>query len=374
MVFAFLTLDLFYFYFFFESILFPLYILIIKWGSRERKVVASYFLFFFTFIGSLLFLFAIFLIRFWYGTTNLLVLQNILIDSSIQKYLWWCFFFAFAVKVPIVPLHLWLPEAHVEAPTAGSVILAGLVLKLSGYGFYRFLINLLGVASITESYYLFWIALFSSIYAGSLALRQLDMKKMLAYSSISHMNIAIIGLFTGDYQGIRGSFFLMVGHGLVASALFILVGILYERYSVRLLNYYGALSEFMPKYNFFLFYFILSNFSFPGTANFIGEILIFTSIVFISKLLFIGVLVSTFISVIYSLLLYLKISGGVFKKWFISVYYDLSLNEFLSLFSIFLFSIYLGLWPKYLFTLIECDIFLGLVCQMQYLLKILVLL
>jgi len=252
---VFSVLDLFFFYLFFESILLPMFLIIGIWGSRQRKIHATYQFFFYTLIGSLLMLIAIIYIYIVVGTSDLSIISLFRFNNYTQIFLWLAFFLALAVKIPMIPFHIWLPEAHVEAPTAGSVILAGLLLKMGGYAILRFLIPIFDYANLYFMPFVFLLSILAIIYSSLATIRQLDLKKIIAYSSVAHMNYVTIGLFSYDLQGIQGCIFLMLSHGLVSSALFICVGVLYDRYKSRIVKYYGGLVQLMPLLSFFFFFF-----------------------------------------------------------------------------------------------------------------------
>ena len=226
---VFSVLDLFFFYIFFESVLIPMFIIIGIWGSRQRKIHAAYQFFFYTLFGSIIMLIGIIVIYFHTGTTDIQLLAQTEFSHYRQIFLWLAFFCSFAVKVPMLPVHIWLPEAHVEAPTAGSVILAGVLLKLGTYGIIRFMLPLFPYAMLYFTPLVFTMCVIAIIYSSATTIRQIDLKKIIAYSSVAHMNFALLGLFTNNTQGIEGSLFFMLGHGVVSSALFLSIGILYDR-------------------------------------------------------------------------------------------------------------------------------------------------
>lgn len=268
------VLDLLLFYLFFEAVILPMFVIIGVWGSRPRRVVAAYKFFLYTLVGSVLMLAAIAYIYLSVGSLSLYALYEADFPLSVQIVLWFAFFASFAVKIPMVPVHVWLPEAHVEAPTAGSVLLAGILLKLGGYGFLRFSIPMFPEASIRLAPFMFTLSLLAILYGSLTTLLQVDLKKMVAYSSVAHMNYVTLGLFTGSLEGVEGAVFLMLSHGLVSSALFLCVGFLYDRYGTRILRYYGGLASLMPLYASILFFFVLANLALPGTSGFVGEFLV----------------------------------------------------------------------------------------------------
>jgi len=276
MIAVFCILDLLLFYVFFESVLLPMFIIIGVWGSRERKIRAAYQFFLYTLIGSVLMLLAILFLYFQAGTTDYQYLLTLELSERRQILLWLAFFSSFAVKVPMVPVHIWLPEAHVEAPTAGSVILAGVLLKLGTYGFLRFSIPLFPFASVYFTPLMFTMSVMGIIYASFTTLRQIDLKKIIAYSSVAHMGFVTLGLFSLNTQGIEGAILLMISHGLVSGALFLCVGCLYDRTKTRLVKYYSGCVHSMPIFCTMFLFFTMGNISLPGTSSFIGEFLILT--------------------------------------------------------------------------------------------------
>lgn len=349
----FITLDLLFFYIFFESLLIPLFFIIGVWGSRQRKIHAVYQFFFYTLAGSLILLLGIFVIYFHTGSTDVEVLYQTTFSENRQLLLWLAFFIPFAVKVPMVPVHLWLPEAHVEAPTAGSVLLAGVLLKLGTYGFLRFSIPLFPFAC---SYFLplvYTMAIIALVYTSATTLRQIDLKKIIAYSSVAHMNFLLLGLFSSTIEGVEGSLFLMLSHGLVSSGLFLLIGILYDRYKSRLLFYYGGIVQVMPLWSIFFFIFILANLSFPGTSNFIGELLVLMGLV--QKNTFATLLASTtlILGAAYCIWCFNRITFGSVG----SLYYfgDLTRREVFIMFPLLILVAFLGFFPNLVFSNIHMN-------------------
>ena len=273
MIGVFCSLDLVIFYLFFEGGLIPMFLIIGIWGG-ERRVYSAFKFFLFTLLGSVLMLIAVISIYWIAGTTDVEELYKLGIDPKYQNLLWLAFFSSFAVKTPMWPVHTWLPDAHVEAPTAGSVLLAAILLKMAGYGFIRFSIGLFPVASEYFVPFIFVISLIAIIYTSLVALMQDDMKKLIAYSSVAHMGFVTLGLFTFTQQGIEGGIFQMISHGIVSAALFFSVGVVYDRTHSRRINDYGGLVNVMPKYSILLMVFVLGSLGLPGTTGFIGEFLI----------------------------------------------------------------------------------------------------
>lgn len=342
---TFSTLNLILFYIFFEFILFPMFLLIGVWGSREKKIRAAYLLFFYTICGSLPLLFALLYIYNITGTCDLEKLNCYTFSFEQQLFFWLAFFLSFATKIPMFPFHIWLPEAHVEAPTIGSVLLAGILLKLGVYGFLRYSLNLFPEASIYFSPLVFTLSIMGVIYASLTAIKQTDLKKIIAYSSIAHMNMVVLGLFSGNIIGIQGAILQSVSHGFVASALFFLIGILYNKYHSRLLHYYSGIVHIMPLYSIFMLFFILSNIAFPGTSSFIGEFLLLLGIFQENIVCSFFTSTSVVLSGIYSLWLYNRLNFGNIKTEFLNQYTDIISREFFILFFLFFFSIMLGVLP-----------------------------
>lgn len=342
----FMSLDIFLFYFFFESILIPMFLLIGLWGSRAKKIKASYLFFFYTLIGSVPFLIGIMYIYLTYGITSFPLLFWIDFTFNEQIALWFMFFFSFASKVPMIPFHIWLPEAHVEAPTTGSIILAGILLKLGVYGFLRFLIPLFPLANTYLLPFVYTLAIIGIIYPALTAIRQIDLKRIIAYSSVSHMNLIILGIFSFSITGIQGAILQSLSHGLVASGLFFLIGFLYDRYHTRLVKYYSGLVQQMPIFSFFFLFFILSNIAVPGTSNFTGEFLILLNSFYINK--FITVLGTTgmILGGMYSLWLTNKILYGNIKTNYLNKFNDLTLAEIIIITILTVFVLLLGIYPS----------------------------
>nr|YP_008963210.1 NADH dehydrogenase subunit 4 [Gelidium vagum]AGO19324.1 NADH dehydrogenase subunit 4 [Gelidium vagum] len=343
---VFSVLDLLFFYIFFESVLIPMFLIIGVWGSRPRRVRAAYQLFLYTLIGSLLMLLGLVCVYFQTGTTDIQLLWQANFSEFRQLILWLAFFASFSVKIPMIPFHIWLPEAHAEAPTAGSVILAGILLKIGGFGFLRFSLPLFPFASIFFTPFIFLLSLIAVIYASLTTLRQVDLKKIIAYSSISHMGFVTIGIFSFTLQGIEGSLLLMLSHGLVSSALFLCVGILYDRHKTRIIKYYNGLIQVMPIFGIFFLFFSFANLGFPGTSSFIGEFLVlfgvFQSSIFVTALASLGMILGAS----YSIWLFNRIIFGLLKIQYFSLFQDVSRREFWMLMPLTLSILWIGLHPN----------------------------
>nr|AKJ25707.1 NADH dehydrogenase subunit 4 [California macrophylla] len=346
MIAVFCMLDLLLFYVFFESVLIPMFIIIGVWGSRQRKIKAAYQFFLYTLLGSVFMLLAILFILLQTGTTDLQILLTTEFSERRQIFLWIAFFASFAVKVPMVPVHIWLPEAHVEAPTAGSVILAGILLKLGTYGFLRFSIPMFPEATLFFTPFIYTLSAIAIIYTSLTTLRQVDLKKIIAYSSVAHMNLVTIGMFSLNIQGIGGSILLMLSHGLVSSALFLCVGVLYDRHKTRLVRYYGGLVSTMPNFSVIFFFFTLANMSLPGTSSFIGEILILVGAFQRNSLVATLAAVGMILGAAYSLWLYNRVVSGNLKPDFLHKFSDLNGREVFIFLPFIVGLVRMGVHPK----------------------------
>lgn len=346
---AFFSIDLFFFYIFFESVLIPMFIMVSIWGSRARKIRASYMLFFFTLFGSIIMLLAMLKLYIECGTLDIRALKLITFEENFQCLLWWPFFLAFSVKIPVFPFHVWLPEAHVEAPTGGSVLLAGVLLKLGVFGFLRFLIPIFPLASAYFSPIVFVLCSFGVVYGSLIAIRQSDLKRVIAYSSVSHMNLIVMGIFSLTFQGFEGVIIQSLAHGFVSSALFFCIGMLYERFHTRTIVHISGLTVLMPIFNMFFLLFTMSNIAVPGTSSFIGELLIllgiFKSNIFVCIIGCTGMVLGG----CYSLFLYNRLAYGIPTS---NLFYgktlnklDISYREVFILGSLALGNLSLGLFP-----------------------------
>lgn len=345
LLFVFSSLDILLFYIFFEAILIPMYLIVGIWGSRERKVWAVYMLFFYTLCGSLLMLLGILYIYNITGTFSLEYLLSYTFTEVEQYYLWLAFFLSFASKIPVFPLHIWLPEAHVEAPTVGSVLLAGILLKLGVYGFIRFSLSLFPLASLYFTPFIYSLCAIGVVYCSLTAIRQIDIKRIIAYSSIAHMNLIVIGIFSFNFLGIEGAILQSISHGFVASALFFLIGMVYARYHTRSIYYYGGIAQIMPLFTTFFLIFTMANIALPGTSSFIGEFLILMGCFKSNFKLTVIVILSVVLGGSYSLWVYNRISFGNLKHQYILAYQDLNLRELSILLPLFFLVIMMGIFP-----------------------------
>ena len=355
MIGVFCSLDLFIFYLFFEAGLIPMFLIIGIWGGK-RRVYSAFKFFLYTLLGSVLMLVAIISIYWISGTTDVVLLYEIGIDPKYQKLLWLAFFTSFAVKTPMWPVHTWLPDAHVEAPTAGSVLLAAILLKMAGYGFIRFSIGLFPVGSEFFTPLVYTLSLIAIIYTSLVALMQDDMKKLIAYSSVAHMGFVTLGIFTFNQQGIEGSIIQMVSHGLVSAALFFSVGVLYDRVHSRLIDTYGGLVSIMPKYSVLFMIFTLGSIGLPGTSGFIGELLIllgaFQKSFLIATIASLGVIFGA----AYMLWLYRRVIFGKLINKDLLEMKDLNKSEIFILSSLAIPTLFFGFYPEPLLNTIEVSI------------------
>ena len=342
---VFCILDLLLFYIFFESVLIPMYLIIGVWGSRERKIRAAYFFFLYTLLGSVLMLLAILYLYYQIGTTDYEILLTSSITLKEQKFLWLAFFASFATKVPMVPVHIWLPEAHVEAPTAGSVILAGVLLKLGTYGLIRFSFPLFPEASFFFTPLVYSISLIGIIYASFTAIRQTDFKRIIAYTSVAHMNLVIVGMFSFNNLGLEGALLQSLSHGFVASALFLCIGVVYERHHTRMVKYYGGLVHVMPVYIMIFLFFTMANIGLPGTGSFIGEFLILTGSYQLNSTVAFFSATGMVLGGCYSLWLFNRIAYGNLKTQFLLNFVDLNEREFIILFTLLICTLIMGIYP-----------------------------
>ena len=344
MIGVFCSLDLVIFYLFFEAGLIPIFIIIGVWGG-SRRVYSAFKFFLFTLLGSVLMLVAIIAIYWLTGTTDITQIYEIKIPKEYQNLLWLAFFSSFAVKTPMWPVHTWLPDAHVEAPTAGSVILAAILLKMAGYGFLRFSIPLFPVATEFFTPLVFSLSIIAIIYTSLVALMQDDMKKLIAYSSVAHMGYVTLGIFTLTKQGIEGSIFQMISHGLISAALFLCVGVVYDRLHSRQISTYGGLVNYIPKYSFLFLVFALAALGLPGTTGFLGEFLVLTGSFQKNFLVAVLATFGVVLGAAYMLWLTKRIIFGQTKNEEIKNLKDTNRLEVLMLGTLAIFIIFFGFYP-----------------------------
>jgi proton-translocating NADH-quinone oxidoreductase chain M len=346
LIIVFSIMDLLLFYVFFESVLIPMFLIVGIWGSRERKIRAAYLLFLYTLVGSVLMLLAILLIYSIAGTTTYTNLLTVQFDESLQKFLWLAFFASFAVKVPMVPVHIWLPEAHVEAPTAGSVILAGVLLKLGSYGLIRFSMPLFPAATIYFTPLVYTMAAIAVIYTSLTAIRQSDMKRIIAYASVAHMNVILVGMFALNMQGLEGAMIQMLSHGLVSSALFLCVGVLYDRHHSRMVKYYSGMAHTMPLFAIVFMFMTMANIALPGTSSFVGEFLILAGAFQVNTTICVLAGTGMILGGGYSLWLYNRIAFGNLKVQAIKQFSDMNRREFMVFLPLTVGTLVMGIYPE----------------------------
>ena len=352
MIGMFCALDFVLFYVFFEGVLIPMYIIIGVWGSGSRRIYAAFKFFLFTLLGSVLMLLALITMYLHVGTTDLVGttdmpgLLNSRFPEELQRWLWLAMFASFAVKVPMWPVHTWLPDAHVEAPTAGSVILAGVLLKMGGYGFLRFSIPMLPDATAYFTPLVYGLSVIGIIYTSLVALAQEDMKKLIAYSSVAHMGFVTIGMFTLTTQGVQGSIFQMLSHGIVSAALFLVVGVVYERLHTREIARYGGLVHVMPRYAAVFMIFMLASVGLPGTSGFVGEFLALVGAFQVNTWVAALATVGIILGAAYMLYLYRRVIFGKLEKEDLKRLTDLSPREFAVFAPLIAIVFWMGIYPS----------------------------
>ncbi len=355
MIGVFCSLDLVVFYLFFEAGLIPMFLIIGIWGGA-RRVYSAFKFFLYTLLGSVLMLVAIISIYWITGTTDVIKLYELGIDTKYQNLLWLAFFSSFAVKTPMWPVHTWLPDAHVEAPTAGSVLLAAILLKMAGYGFIRFSLGLFPVASEIFTPLIYGLSVVAIIFTSLIALMQEDMKKLIAYSSVAHMGFVTLGIFTIQQQGIEGSIIQMISHGLVSAALFLSVGVVYDRMHSRLIKTYGGLVSVIPKYSVLLMIFVLASLGLPGTSGFIGEFLILMGAFKDNFLVAVIASIGVILGAAYILWMYKRVVFGKLINSDLNKINDLNRSEILILSCLAIPILFFGFYPDPLIKTIEVSI------------------
>ncbi|MEL6817828.1 MAG: NADH-quinone oxidoreductase subunit M [Pseudomonadota bacterium] len=341
---VFCALDIVLFYVFFEAGLVPMFIIIGVWGGA-RRVYASFKFFLYTLLGSVLMLLAIMAMYWETGTTSIPELLAYEFSAEMQFWLWLAFFASFAVKMPMWPVHTWLPDAHVEAPTAGSVILAGILLKLGGYGFIRFSLGMFPLASADLAWIVFLLSVIAIIYTSLVAMMQSDMKKLIAYSSVAHMGFVTMGIFAANAQGVEGAIYQMLSHGLISGALFLCVGVVYDRLHTREIAAYGGLVQNMPAYALVFMVFTMANVGLPGTSGFVGEFLTLMGLFQVNTWFAVFATTGVILSAGYALWLYRRIIFGVLEKETLKSMLDLNLRERSMLITLAVLVIYFGVYP-----------------------------
>nr|WP_072341603.1 NADH-quinone oxidoreductase subunit M [Devosia enhydra] len=341
---VFATLDLAMFYVFFEGSLIPMFLIIGIWGGK-RRIQASYKFFFYTFVGSVLMLLGIMYMYWQAGTLDIRALLAFSFAPEAQFWLWIAFFASFAVKMPMWPFHRWLPEAHVEAPTAGSVILAAILLKLGGYGFIRFSLAMFPDASLTFQPFVFTLSVAAIIITSVIALVQTDIKKLIAYSSVAHMGFVTMGIFAGNVMGVQGAVFQMLSHGIVSAALFLSVGVIYDRMHTREIAAYGGLVERMPRYAFVFMVFTMANVGLPGTSGFVGEFLTMIAVFQVNTWAAFFAAFGVILSAAYALWLYRRVIYGALTKDSLKGILDLDRREIAVMVPLVLLTILFGFYP-----------------------------
>jgi NADH-quinone oxidoreductase subunit M len=355
MVGVFCALDLMLFYIFFEAGLIPMFLIIGIWGGK-RRVYASFKFFLYTLLGSVLMLLAMMAMYWQAGTTDITELLTHPFPAAMQTWLWLAFFASFAVKMPMWPVHTWLPDAPVEAPTAGSVILAAILLKMGGYGFLRFSLPMFPLASADFAPFVFVLSVIAIIYTSLVALAQEDIKKLIAYSSVAHMGYVTMGIFTANVYGIEGAIFQMLSHGLVSGALFLCVGVVYDRMHTREIAAYGGLANNMPKYATVFLIFTMANVGLPGTSGFIGEFLTLLGAFKVNTWVALFATTGVILSAAYALWLYRRVIFGALDKESLKGLLDLSMREKALLFPLAVLVIFFGVYPAPVFDVISSSV------------------
>ncbi|MGH6761484.1 MAG: NADH-quinone oxidoreductase subunit M [Phyllobacterium sp.] len=348
MIGVFCALDIVLFYVFFEAVLIPMFIIIGVWGGK-RRVYASFKFFLYTLLGSVLMMLAVMAMYWQAGTSDITVLLTHAFPAQMQTWLWLAFFASFAVKMPMWPVHTWLPDAHVEAPTAASAILAGILLKLGGYGFIRFSLPMFPLASADFAPFIFALSVIAIVYTSLVALMQNDMKKLIAYSSVAHMGYVTMGIFAANAYGIQGAIFQMLSHGIVSAALFLCVGVIYDRMHTREIAAYGGLVNNMPKYAVAFMILSMANVGLPGTSGFIGEFMTLLGVFQVNTWVALIATTGVILSAAYALWLYRRVIFGALDKENLKALLDLSAREKAIIYPLVVLTIFYGVYPAPIF-------------------------
>ena len=355
MVGMFSSLDLVLFYIFFEGVLIPMFIIIGVWGGPRRNY-AAFKLFLYTLLGSVLMLLAILTMLSTAGSSDITVLLKYDFPVSLQPWLWLAFFSSFSVKVPMWPVHTWPPDAHVEAPTAGSVILAGVLLKFGGYGFLRFSLPMFPIASFDFTPLIFSLSVIAIIYTSCVALVQEDMKKLIAYSSVAHMGFVTMGIFAANSQGVEGAVIQMLSHGIVSAALFLIVGVIYDRIHTREISAYGGLVNRMPRYAIIFMVFMMASIGLPGTSGFVGEFLILIGVFKVNSWVAMFAATGLILGAGYMLYLYRRVVFGILDKDNLKKILDINSREFLIFIPLLLIVFVMGIYPSLFLDAIHASV------------------
>jgi len=355
MIGMFCALDMVLFYIFFEGVLIPMFLIIGVWGG-QRRVYAAFKFFLYTLTGSVLMLLAIIAIYLQTGSTDIPTLLNTALPRDMQLWLWLAFFVSFAVKIPMWPVHTWLPDAHVEAPTAGSVILAGVLLKMGGYGFLRFSLPMMPLASDFFTPLVFTLSIIAVIYTSLVALAQLDMKKLIAYSSVAHMGFVTLGIFAVNTQGVQGAIYQMLSHGIVSAALFLCVGVVYDRMHTREIERYGGLVERMPVYAVTFMLFMLASVGLPGTSGFIGEFLVLVGLFKVSTWVAFLAATGVVLGAAYMLWLYRRVIFGQLTRDDLKAIKDMNAREIAVFAPLVILTLWMGIYPAPFLEIMDASV------------------
>lgn len=353
---VFTVMDILGFYILYEAVLIPMFFIIGVYGAREQKITAAYYFFFYTLLGSVIMLISIMYIYTISGTTDYVTLMGYIMSEEVQKLVFIGFIASLGVKMPLYPFHIWLPLAHVEAPVAGSVLLAGVLIKMGSYGIIRFLVGMTPQACDYFSPLMYTLSILGVIYASITTIRQTDLKRIIAYSSVGHMGIVTIGIFAQNVEGIEGSIFLQIGHGIVSSGLFIVVTQLYERYHTRIVKYYRGVTTTMPLYSLIFGILTMANIGVPGTSNYIGEVMSIAGVMETNWIVGLLGAIGMILSASYGLFLYNRVCFGGLSSYMLEAPRDLSRREVYSIAPLAIFAVLLGIWPNAIMSVMHSSV------------------